>query len=171
MRANKKIFLVILLLQSAILTANDNVAEYAAREYILDFKFRKFNKAAEHLHCPKNYKAEKYVSEINSISENLKIFYEEFGSFSDAKLVSNASYITVAIGCGNISFWHNHPPVKQLIYETTHQNNSKGYIVFSFSIIDSEYVLAFVNHGISRTRKNADIKIRHVLKRISDSKK
>lgn len=163
-----KALLVIVILTCVILSpAFGSEIETIAQQYLLAFKNKRFLGAAKKLHCPESYNTQEYDKDIKSISKILRIFYEEFGPLIKAKVSENTKYITVSAACGNVTYWKQHPPSKQLVYKTFHKGNYTGYIVLSFSKIKGRYVFAFANHGLSMFGEGSVNKVRHVFRRIS----
>lgn len=59
--------------------------------------------------------------------------------------------------------------MKQIIFEVRYPDNESGFIVFSYSLVGGKYVLAFVNHGFSRSETDAGGKIYKVLRKLENN--
>lgn len=151
--------LVLIVMFAAVFEDN---SELVATEYLSKFKNGEFSEAAKYLHCPDILSHEDHANEVEAISRALNIFHQEFGALVSAKVSSNNDYHAITVGCGDSGYWEKHPPTKQIVYETVHLENRRGYIVFSFSKVAGSYVLAFVNHGVPISNSKSEEKIHDV---------
>jgi hypothetical protein len=141
--------------------------EKQSLNYLQAFKEKRFLDAAKQLHCPEFYSSNESEKDYISISKKLEIFYEEFGPLISAERSNTNLYATLTTACGTVPYWTEHPLIKQIVYETIHEGNSKGYIVLSFSKINGQNVLAWANHGLPMLGKNSITRIKEIFKRIS----
>lgn len=141
--------------------------ENLSYDYLEAFKKGSFVKAAKQLHCPEFYTPEETEKDIISISKKLKIFYEEFGSLLSAEKAETNLYVTILTACGTVDYWKTNPPIKQIVYDTLHDGNRKGYIVLSFSNIDGQIVLSWANHGLPMLGDASVSRVKEVYQRIS----
>lgn len=147
----------------------DDQRKIVAEGYIEDFREEKFEETANYLYCPESLTDSEISKELSEISRALKIVYYEFGSPDHEKYSTSEDFLAVAIGCGAAGFWQEHPPSKQIIFEVRYPDNEPGFIVFSYSLVNGKYVLAFVNHGFAKSETDAGGKIYGVLRKLENN--
>ena len=138
--------------------------EDLSEQYLSAYKKKDLRSATSQLHCPENYSKQEAQKDYESISKALSVFVDEFGVLETYKISQSNLYVAAMVACGTLEYWENNKPVKTLVYETKNTNGKIGYIIFSYSVINKEYVLAFVNHGIPMKGNESVNKIKQVYK-------
>jgi hypothetical protein len=162
----KKIFIGIIVL---CFSANGIAGELegVSEQYLSAYKEKDLRSATSKLHCPENYSKQEAQKDHESISKALSVFIDEFGALETYKTSQDNLYVAAMVACGTLEYWENNKPVKTLVYETKNINGKNGYIIFSYSIINKEYVLAFVHHGIPMKGNESVNKIKQVYKNLA----
>jgi len=80
------------------------------------------------MHCPENYSSEEKEKDINSITETLNIFFEEFGPLKKWEISDSNLYVTATTACGTVPYWKVNPTKSTLIYSTKYATQLGRYI-------------------------------------------
>ena len=141
--------------------------ENLSEQYLSAYKEKDLRSATSQLHCPENYSKLETQKDHESISKALSVFIDEFGALKTYKVSQSNLYVAAMVACGTLEYWKINKPVKKLVYETKNIDGKNGYIILSYSVINKEYVLAFVNHGIPMKGNESVNRIKQVYKNLA----
>ena len=135
----------------------NSASKILAEQHLNNIVVNDMVEAAKTLHLPVYFTPSERKDEITGLSKALQIIIDELGTIDTYTASESAdTYRVIYLYSATPDFWDKHPTFNYLIYDVNYSKKGKGYIIFSFSIIEDKHVINSVRYGLSESNPESE---------------